>query len=190
MQLVKINCAALCALFFFAFTQLNAQVYQKGQQDLHLGIGLGTTLYGSGYRSLIPPINVSYEKGITDNIGVGAYLGYASARYNYDGLNNLDYHWRYTNIIIGGRGAYHYDLFKEPRLDTYAGLMIGFNVSKASFHSDNSALNEDDFTAPSTGGITWSGFLGARYQFKETLGAYAELGYGVSWLNLGLRLKL
>lgn len=190
MQLVKTNCAALCALFLFAFTQLNAQMYQKGQQDLHLGIGIGTTLYGSGYRSLLPPLNVSYEKGITENIGVGGYLGYATARYDYDGFNNLDYHWRYTNIIVGGRAAYHYDLFKEPKLDTYGGVMIGFNISRASFHSDDPALNEGLYDAPSSGGITWSGFLGARYQFKEKLGAYAELGYGIAWLNVGLRLKL
>jgi len=58
------------------------------------------------------------------------------------------------------------------------------------FHSDDLTLNENQFTSPTSGGLTWSGFLGARYQFKEKIGAFAELGYGVSFLNLGLRLKL
>lgn len=165
-------------------------MYVKGQQDLHFGVGLGTTLYGSGYRSILPPINVSYEKGITENIGVGGYLGYASSKYEYNGGNNLDYHWRYTYIILGARGAYHYDLFKNPKLDTYGGLMLGFTLAKAKFHSDNPDLHDNDYTSPSAGGVTWSGFLGARYQFKEKIGAYAELGYGVAWLNVGLRLKL
>jgi Outer membrane protein beta-barrel domain len=190
MQLLKFNFAAICALFILSFSQLNAQMYTKGQQDLHLGVGLGTTLYGSGYRSILPPLNVSYEKGITDNIGVGGYIGYATSRYNYDGFNDLDYNWRYTNIILGARAAYHYDLFKKPKLDTYAGAMLGFNIARARFRSDNPLLNDNDYTSPSSGGLIWSGYIGARYQFKEKLGAYAELGYGVAWLNLGLRFKL
>jgi hypothetical protein len=190
MQFNKCLSALFCAFFFLTLSPLNAQMYQKGQQDLHLGIGLGTTLYGGGYRGIVPPINVAYEKGITDNIGVGAYLGYASARYDYNGFNDLDYYWRYSYMILGARGAYHYDLFKEPKLDTYGGLMLGFNFSRASFHSNNPNINDEDYTAPGSGGITWSGFLGARYQFKPKLGAYAELGYGVAYLNLGLRLKL
>ena len=187
MRLLQINRAALCALLLIAFTQLNAQMYSKGQQDLHLGVGLGTTFYGSGYHSVLPPLNVSYEKGVTENIGVGGYLGYASSRYNYSGY---DYHWTYSYIIVGARAAYHYDLFKNPKLDTYGGLMLGFNIARSKFHSDNPLYKESDYTSPSSGGLTWSGFLGARYQFKEKLGAYAELGYGVSVLNLVLRLKL
>jgi hypothetical protein len=190
MQLVKINCAALCALFLFAFTQLNAQMYTKGQQDLHFGVGLGSTFYGSGYKSVLPPINVSYEKGITENIGVGGYLGYASSRYNYNGFGDYNYHWTYNYIILGVRGAYHYDLFKNPKLDTYGGIMLGYNIARAKFHSNDPYVNESNYTASSGGGITYSGFLGARYQFKPKLGAYAELGYGVAILNLGLRLKL
>ena len=186
MQLVKTNRAALCALFLIAFTQLNAQMYSKGQQDLHLGVGLGT-FYGSGYHTVLPPLNISYEKGITENIGVGAYAGYSSSRYNY---SFSDYHWTYNYIILGARGAYHYDLFKNPKLDTYGGIMLGFTIAKAKFHSDNPLYKESDYTSPSSGGLTWSGFLGARYQFKENLGAYAELGYGVAVLNLGVRLKL
>lgn len=187
MQLVKTSRAALCALLLIAFTQLNAQMYMKGQQDLHLGVGLGTTFYGSGYHSVLPPLNVSFEKGITENIGAGGYLGYASSRYDYTGF---DYHWTYSYIIIGARGAYHYDVFKNPKLDTYGGAMLGFTIARAKFHSNDPLINEDNFTNSGNGGLTWSGFLGARYQFREKLGGYAELGYGVSFLNIGLRLKL
>jgi hypothetical protein len=189
MKLSKINCTAFCAFFLFAITQVNAQMYTKGQQDLHIGVGVGT-FYGNGYRTVLPPLNISYEKGITDNIGVGGYVGYASSRYNYSGISNYNYHWTYNYIILGVRGAYHYDLFKEPKLDTYGGLMVGFNIASARFHSNDPLVDESNYTAPAAGGITLSGFVGARYQFKPKLGAYAELGYGVSLLNLGLRLKL
>lgn len=184
------SAALACTLLFLSLNQVNAQMYTTGQQDLHLGVGLGTTLYGSGYNSILPPINVSYEKGITDNIGVGGYLGFASSRYKYNGFNNLNYQWRYTYVILGARGAYHYDLFKNPKLDTYGGLMIGFTLARAKFHSDDPTLNDNDYTAPSAGGVTWSGFVGTRYQIKEKIGVYGELGYGVAWLNVGLRVKL
>ena len=186
MQSLRFLCAACCALFLMASTQLNAQMYSKGQQDLHLGVGLGT-FYGSGYHTVLPPINASYEKGITDKIGVGAYAGFATSRYDY---SFSDYHWTYSYIIVGARGAYHYDLFKNPKLDTYGGLMLGYTIAKATFHSDNPLYKDTDYTSPSSGGFTWSGFVGARYQFKEKLGVYAELGYGVAALNLGVRLKL
>lgn len=190
MKFSKINCALCCVMFFITLSSLQAQTYVKGQQDLHLGVGLGSTFYGGGFRSVLPPINIAYEKGITENIGVGAYAGYAAARYNYGGFNTYNYHWNYNYIILGARGAYHYDLFKIPKLDTYGGLMLGFTIARATFHSNDPYIDETNYTSPSSGGITWSGFIGARYKIKEKLGAYAELGYGVSVLNLGLHLKL
>ncbi len=190
MKLISIKSAVSCIMLLFSFTQINAQMYVKGQQDLHLGVGLGATLYGSGYHSVLPPINVSYEKGVTDEIGVGAYLGYATSRYDYNGSGSLDYGWRYTYVIVGARGAYHYDLFKNPKLDTYGGAMVGFTFSRARFFSNDPLIDESNYNSPASGGLTWSGFIGARYQFKPKLGAYAELGYGVAWLNIGLRFKI
>lgn len=189
MQFNRNLCALICTIFLTAST-LQAQMYSKGQQDLHLGIGLLSTFYGGGFHSILPPINVSYEKGITDNIGVGGYLGYASARYNYYGFTNVDYYWRYNYFILGARGAYHYDLFKVPNLDTYGGLMLGFTIASSTFHSSDPTYNSSSYSSPASGGITWSGFIGARYQIKPKLGVYGEIGYGVSVLNLGLRFKL
>ena len=35
----------------------------------------------------------------------------------------------------------------------------------------------------------FTAFVGARYFFAKNLGGFAELGYGVSYLNLGLAYK-
>ena len=40
--------------------------------------------------------------------------------------------------------------------------------------------------ADSSSHIAWSLFVGARYYFRENMAAMAELGYGPSYLNLGL----
>ena len=39
------------------------------------------------------------------------------------------------------------------------------------------------------GGFIWSLNAGIRYRFSEHVGIFAELGYGISILNLGLNFK-
>jgi hypothetical protein len=170
--------------------QATAQsTYEMGSQNLHIGIGIGSTLYGSGFRGLIPPVSISYEKAIKENIGVGGYIGYATSRYDYTGF---DYHWRYTYMILGARGAYHFadKLFDNEKLDTYAGLMLGYNVATAKFKSDDPLINGDSFKSEPGGGFAWSFYVGGRYQIKESFGLFAELGYGIAWLQAGVNLKL
>ena len=172
----------------FALTQLIAQepTFVKGDKALNIGIGLGSTLYsGTYYKSQIPPISASLEFGVVDNviekgvIGVGPYIGYSSYKYEYSGWG-----WKYTNIIIGARGNFHYPLVNK--LDTYTGLLLGYNVASSKEFGD--VVPGWDYSY-SAGGIAWSWFIGGRYYFKETFAVMAELGYGIAYLNLGIALK-
>ena len=112
-------------------------------------------------------------------LGVGGIVGYASAKWEESGWG-----WKTTNIIIGARCALHYSF--APKLDTYAGLMLGYNVVSWKWTGSNSWLQG---SASSASDITWSGFVGARYYFTNSFGAFAEVGYGFSVLSLGLSLK-
>ncbi|HEX2921435.1 MAG TPA: hypothetical protein VHO50_09760 [Bacteroidales bacterium] len=174
-------------LFFvvvcFSMTQLLSQesTFNKGDKVLNLGLGLGSTLYsGGGYSGLIPPLSASLEVAVVDNIlekgviGVGGYLGYAS----YEWSN----YYKYTNIIIGPRGTFHYPLV--DKLDTYAGLMIGYNI-----HSSKWVGTGTQLTSTSSSGLISSFFIGGRYWFSENFAGMAELGYGIAYLNLGVALK-
>jgi len=168
-------------------TQLMAQdpVFVKGDKVLNIGIGLGSTLYsGSYYKSAIPPISASLEFGVVDNIlekgviGVGPYFGYSSYKYDY-----LSSAWKYTNMILGVKGNFHYPLVEK--LDTYAGLLLGYNIVTSKWTGSGV---EDDYSASSSG-LAWSGFIGGRYYFKDTFAVMAELGYGIAYLNIGIALK-
>jgi len=170
----------------FALTQSFAQepTFVKGDKVLNLGIGLGSTLYsGSYYKSAIPPISASLEFGVVDNvlekgaIGVGPYFGYSSYKYDY-----LTSGWKYSNMILGLKGNFHYPLV--DKLDTYTGLLLGYNIVTSKWTGTGS----EDLTASSSG-IAWSWFVGGRYYFKETFGVMAELGYGIAYLTLGIALK-
>lgn len=178
-------------VFLFIGNVMHAQesTFAKGDKVVNLGIGLLSGLYtGSYYTNKMPPISVSFEYGVKDDvldvgsIGVGGYLGYASAKWE-DNSWGTTYGWKYTNFIIGARGSFHYPLV--DKLDTYAGILLGYNVVSV----------KDIGTAPfgynaSGSSAIFSGYVGGRYYFSEKFAVLAELGTGIAYLNLGVAIKL
>ena len=158
----------LVGLFLIAVVAVNAQdVFSKGTNILNAGIGVGTGI----------PVEVSFEHSIIDGlikgengaIGIGAYGGW---------YHNSEGDWSYNHYVIGARGAFHYQFV--DKLDTYAGTMLGYNIASVS----------GDGVGSATGSVfDFSLFVGARYFFKPNLGVYAEAGYGVSNLGVGVALK-
>ncbi len=182
----KISALVLAVIFAIAHLAAQEPVFLKGDKVVNLGMGLGSTLYsGMYYKSQVPPVSASLEIGVVDELlekgvlGVGPYLGYSSFKYEYS-----DWGWKYSNIIIGVRGNFHYPFVEK--LDTYTGLLLGYNV--ASSKEFGNTVPGWDYSY-SAGGVVWSWFLGARYYFKENFAAMAELGYGITYLNLGVALK-
>jgi hypothetical protein len=161
--------------------------FKEGDKVLNLGLGFGSYLYtGSYYTSRIPPISASFEVNVKDelfdensSLGVGGYVGYTGAKWENQGWG-----WNYSSIIIGGRGALHYQFI--DKLDTYTGLMLGYNiVSSKSFGSGGSWGGHSTVGS----GLTYSWYLGGRYYFSENLAGMLELGYGVAYINIGIALK-
>jgi hypothetical protein len=170
----------------FAVSQLVAQdpTFMAGDKVLNVGIGLGSSWYSGTYYSLtFPPINASLEVGVKDGvlekgaIGVGGLVGYSGYKYEYSTAK-----WTYTNFILGARGYFHYPLVNK--LDTYTGLMLGYNIATEKWQGTGSAP-----VGESWGGFVWSWFIGGRYYIKESFALMAELGYGSYYLNLGVAFK-
>jgi hypothetical protein len=186
---MKIKNVLLAALIICSFIFVNAQPVAKGDKVLNLGIGLGSTLYsGTYYKSTVPPVSASFEIVTKDDmfggkgaLGFGGYLGYSAFKYE-DTYAGETWGWKYTNVIIGPRGYLHYNFV--DKLDTYTGLLIGYWISSSKSYGTYSYGS-----AGSYGGVTWSWFVGGRYFFTEKFAAMAELGYGISYLNLGIALK-
>ncbi len=166
-------------LFFLfalvATTQSFAQGFAKGQKDLNIGIGLGST-YGM-------PIGASLDLGVSENISIGAYVGYASKKESFGVPGFGSYTWKYTAILIGARGAYHFAV--NDKFDPYIGVLLGYNVGSVKL--DGTAAGS--VVSPTYGGLAWAGFLGARYSFGKSVNAFAELGYGIAILQVGLNFK-
>lgn len=151
---------AMFAIVTLGLTTASAQVYQKGDNLLNLGVGVG-----GGFGT---PIGASYEYGFTEKISGGVIATYSSQ-------DLMGY--KITYLIAGARASYHHD-FGIENLDTYAGVLLGYN--KVSF---------DSGYVGSGSAVVYGGHVGARYYFTPKLGAFAEAGYGAANLTVGLALK-
>ena len=185
---MKIKVLILATVFAIGFLSVNAQTpsFNKGDKVINLCVGFGSGYYGGGgYTSKMPAISGSLDIGIVDNvldkgtIGVGGIIGYSSAKYEYTG-----YGWKYTHLVIAARGTFHYPFV--DKLDTYAGLALGYNAVSAK--ETGNWPGSTNYTA--TGSSPYfAGFVGARYYFSNNVAGVVELGSGIAYLNLGIALK-
>ncbi|MEO5601131.1 MAG: hypothetical protein ABIR06_09405 [Cyclobacteriaceae bacterium] len=175
---VKFLCV-IALVFSVTFASGQAR-YDKGDVLLNAGIGLGYYFAGG------VPLLLSAEFAINDVFTVGPYLGYTSYSYRYSGFGT-GYNYKYTFFDLGVRGSYHFsELFeiRNEKVDVYGGAFLGFVVS--SYSGDNFSGYSD----PYAGGLRLGIHAGARYFFSEKVAGYAELGYGIAPLSLGLTFKL
>ena len=165
------------------------EMFDKNTQLIHVGVGINGTAM---------PIELSYEKGIKDdlfgvkglNLGVGGYFNYfgssttnSYSSYVNGSVVNTSYTWSYTNIVLGGRALAHYKFI--DKLDTYAGVMLGYDIFGAKLSPENSLI-------PATGAsfIFYGGVAGIRYEFSPKFGVYLEGGSAsVSNASIGIAYK-
>ena len=167
---------------------ISAQSFGKDTKIVQAGMGLGGWAHGG---SSTPIFNASYEQGLLEDvasgdIGIGGSLGFKTGQYNYAGYY-YNYNWRYTYTFAQVRGTYHPHFLQSDQLDAYAGLSVGMHFFNVKY--DDADL--DGFDTSSTGATANAGlFIGARYHFTENIGAFAELGTSMGYLNLGVSVKL
>ncbi len=184
---------ALVLAFIGSTSLCNAQSFETGTNVVAVGVGLGSSIFNYSGSSQTPAISISFEHGTFDAgedgvISLGGYLGTKSYKYsNKDAGYSYSEKWNYT--IVGLRGAYHYTGFDNDKLDAYGGIMLSYNILKYSY-KDNSGNSGGYSSAGSYGSRAgFTAFIGGRYYFSDNIAAMAELGYGVSYLTLGLAFK-
>lgn len=164
-----------------------AQAFSAGDKHLHLGIGLLRSYYGS-YRAALPPLSISFENGKTDEWGYGGLLAVSTGRDNYTSFGD-DYYWRYVTIHVAARGAFHFNILDDEKLDTYVGGLLGLRYTHWTWHSpDGSSTYLYD--SPLSIWPTYSVFGGARYQLTDNFRGFAEVGWGISLVTLGVDFKM
>ncbi|GAB4030105.1 hypothetical protein [Spirosoma gilvum] len=148
--------------------------YSRGHKNVYVNLGLGlATYYGGGF-----PVGVSVEADVKNNFSVGGSIDY----YHY----NYYYSSGYNFVYFGARGSYHLGEalnVQSNSFDPYIGASLGFRYAGSGY---------SDYYYYSSGynsGV-WVGLhLGSRFMFSPKVGAFAEVGYGVSAVKLGLTAK-
>lgn len=178
-------------IIVIAALSVNAQsTFNKGDKALNIGIGLGWG-YAGGYGSFstfpLPSFNASFEAGLFDlpNVGVISIGGFGSFRTTWDSgaISGYDYDYTYNNTILAARGVFHFGFFDTGAFDLYAGIHSGVRISSYTYTSD--FYNESDGDTDFVHDV----FVGARYMKSSKFGFFAEAGYGISYLKVGLAFK-
>jgi hypothetical protein len=168
LKIFKMKKVIFAVALMLGMSSVNAQSFDEGTKVIQAGIGLGSD-FGT-------PIGASFEYGISEKIGVGAYFGYASKTFPVF----LD-EYTVTYMLFGAKGNYHF--YQSDQIDAYGGLILGYNAATAKWKGSST------LPTPTVGGVTYGGVIGARYYFTESIGAFAEAGYGISYLTVGLAYK-
>ena len=174
-----------------AMGQNTTETFANKDNVIKLGFGLGGVYGFSNYDNQTPVFGASYERGIYEFdfggvIGVGGFMGYKGYVARYAGPYD-EYRIRSAIFILGARGTFHYDVFKVENLDTYGAAMITYHIVN---ESDNIPDIYDPYVNYSHSNATYASLhAGAQYYFTPSFGAYAEVGYGVYWLGMGVNFK-
>ncbi len=194
---LKILPALGIALMFSTMTfAQNAPAFDKGDNTIGISIGLGINYAYYNNAVNLPAITLLYDHGTfgevgPGTIGIGGIVGFKTSTYTYPASYNGDYKATWTNYIIAARGTYHLTILKDKnnKFDPYAGIVLGVRINKYTdsyndyyYDKHNKYYYNNSRSADAVKGV----FIGAKYNFAEYFGVFAELGYDISIIRAGL----
>lgn len=193
----KLKIALMCLI---VSPTIFAQDFQKDENYITIGYGLDpygkANVYNAGFnhkRASIGPFIMTYERGITDVLGIGRIgVGGAMAQTFYTSKsytkNNLyEYKSNRSRTTLAFRAAYHFE-FGVERMDVYAGIGGAVHIISDTYSTNNPFDPTYGYKRSSVSGGP-SVFGGIRYYFSNNVGVYAEVGYDISALNGGFVFK-
>lgn len=159
--------------------------FVRGSKSLGVSLGAGIEHGYYGDYKTLPALAITYDQGIIDNvgpgtIGIGGIAAVKNAYYNYKSTGNRA---RWNNYFVGVRATYHLTLLAEKnnRFDPYAGVTAGVRVMD--YTDDANLPNRPDYSKVNS---VVGAFVGAKYNFARSFGAFAEVGYDISYGRIGI----
>jgi hypothetical protein len=185
-QILSISAVVLLVAMVALPGVASAQDNAWHQKDMNLSAGVGFGMYGLYGSSTLPPIFVSFETGVAEKITLGGIVAYSGSSDDF-GYGK----WKYTYIVIGARGAYHF-LEHNPKFDAYAGAGLGYDIVSASVTWNNGAYQSlyGNFYSASASYFFFDVFVGGRWYFSPKWALQGEVGYGVGFARIGVSYKL
>ena len=166
---MKIYLLSLLALMHSITSNAQDDIIKKGSLTLNPGIGIGSAWSNYGNKVNVPPLSVSLDIGVAPDITIGPYVAYSSTT-EPDAFYG---DFTYTHLLIGAKGAYHFNI--SDKFTGHAGGILGYHVISVSNSS----------AAAKASTVLYDFLIGATYHFTSKMGVFAELGYGITYLNIG-----
>lgn len=85
--------------------------------------------------------------------------------------------------MLAARGTYYLDALNAEKYNVYFGALAGLRMYN---YTDNFLGDISDNSIHPAFGF----FAGGRYMLGNKFGLFGEAGYGMTWLTLGVSLKL
>lgn len=190
----------ITAILFSALTTLSMaqdRTTQYGDFLLTGSLGVVPTYIVAGGQTHVPPVGISAGVRISKQYTLHLYSGYtdvtSAPRYFSDGyytvVNNKTW-------MLGLRQQIHKEI--TERIDVYGGMTLGLahykrtemdSETRTIMNRSNNEPSPYNPNAPNTS-FLYAAFVGATYHFDNKVGVFAEAGYGISLLNIGIVTKL
>lgn len=189
--------------FLFSSSEACSQAFTEGSNVVSLGYG-GVTLLGSlsqnfdDYNDVqykgMGPLYFKFEHAMTDNIGLGVNVAYATNEWSYDYAstdangNAVNYKETTSRSTYSILARFNYHIGSNDKFDPYVGFGMGYRDATWKYDT----TNPDGTTNVDIKGLMPFGMeltIGARYFFTENIGLYAEVGAAKSVVQGGLAVK-
>jgi hypothetical protein len=178
-MLLRTLYSTVVLIILFSFGSANAQYTM--QKD-YLGASIGLSFLGSA-----PQIGINYEHSMElqnfGRVGIGGIFRYWSYSESYYSYGN----WKYTDVLIGAQGNYHFQLENES-FDPWVGLVLAYDAGSVSWDGP-----DYNYSSPTYGGFFLGAQAGIRYWIQPNLALIARMGFGTlsyGALELGVDFKL
>ncbi len=149
----------------------------KGTVFLNFGFGPATNWAGY-YRGFAPAIMLAADAGLWE-LGPGILTVGGEFGWDYSAYKHTEYEQQYTDkymsLTIAARSTYHYG-WNVRGLDTYGGIALGGRIPV--YH--DGYYNHPGF------GLGGGFFAGASYFFTPVIGVNAEVGYNITYAQVGM----
>ncbi len=168
----------------YSFSRMGKDL-KPGTSFLNVGVGVLSNYGPKSYNTIIPPIGISYDLTVANDISIGLYGGTTMKRFTF--VDN--YKMGVNYYIVGIRPCYHAQkfLFLSSKIDPYIGAILGYNFAIEDDPQHRRALynyGANKLDKP-LGGL----FVGARYFLSKSTGLFLEAGLGVAVFTGGLTCK-
>jgi len=191
----------LITLFAFIFAGYMMQA-QLNPGNILINGGIGFLTYQQGINS-IPPLSLSAEYMVSDKISVGAEGGYYALNFeqeinfpgNLEGDTQATTSYKMEGSSKGAYGAVlgNFYFLNDYKYNVYLGGRLGYvnyQTEMKSTMDDGEEVTNVSMDFGPQSGLLIGAVVGGRYMATDNIGVFAELGYGISVLKIGVTYKI